>query len=234
MPKAAPDSAEFENLIEALGNDLASAAIHLRLYKDLRAAVPSYLREFNESNTFWQLTLTAHLQHGLHSLARAYDQERSSSLSLRRWLETIRENLHLFEADRFRERLKDNQFVSSLAEHVRPPDVKTLDEHIAYCSGTNPLVQRLVIIRNNALAHRSYHHASRGQSAYTDYPLSFDTLDELVDKGFLIYNTYNQLFRAVQQSRQIIGHDDFLHVLDAVRRDLQRFEHEIKQEIGSD
>src|SRR5437016_532637 len=109
MPIVVTDAEEFEGLIEGLGNDLTVAAVHLRLYKDLRRSVADYKRELNEAQTFWSLTLNAHLQNALHALARAYDQE-PTSLSLRRWLETIQVNLHLFAVESFRERLRANPF----------------------------------------------------------------------------------------------------------------------------
>lgn len=228
MPITVTDSKEFERLLDALSNDLVAAAVHLKLYKDLRGSIASYVREFNESNTFWQLTLNAHLQHSLQCLARAFDQQ-ASALSLRNWLKTIRQNLGFFGADGLRERLRDNPFVDSLAEHARTPDVDLLDRHIAACSSSDPLVKRLIQIRNKVLGHRSANHASRGKSPYADFPLTFEDIDALVDRAFDIYNTYNHLFRAAQQSRQIVGHDDFRHILDAVRRDRQR-----QREIYSD
>jgi hypothetical protein len=223
MPIVIDNSKEFERLLDGLSNDIVTAAIHLKLHKDLRDSITNYVREFNESNTFWQLTLNAHLQHGLHCLARAFDQQ-VSALSLRNWLETIRQNLQFFSVNSFRKRLSDNPFVDSLAEQARTPDLELLNEHIAACSPNDPLVKRLIQIRNNVLGHRSAKLASQGKNPYTDFPLTFEDIDALIDRALNVYNTYNQLFRATQQSRQIVGHDDFRHILDAVRRDRQRQE----------
>ncbi len=223
MPITIDNSKEFERLLDGLSNDIVTAAIHLKLHKDLRESIANYVREFNESNTFWQLTLNAHLQHGLHCLARAFDQQ-ASALSLRNWLETIRQNLHFFSEDSFRERLSNNPFVDSLAEHARTPDLGLLNQHIAGCSPNDSLVKRVIQIRHNVLGHRSANHASQGKNPYADFPLTFGDIDALIDRALNVYNTYNQLFRATQQSSQIVGHDDFRHILDAVRRDRQRQE----------
>lgn len=186
-----------------------------------------------EAETFWWLTQIAHLQSALHALARAYDQE-NSSLSLRAWLETIREHAHFFSEENFRERLKDNPFVASLATTARIPDADQLDRDIAYCSMSNQFVQSLVRVRNNALAHRGFKLAARGRSVFEDVDLSHDALDELIKTGFEIYNHYNQLFRATSLSRQMLGHDDLQHVLDTLRADLARREQEIDEEIRRD
>lgn len=226
MPIVVTDALEFEHLIDALGNDLVAAAIHLRLHRDIRLAAAEYSRELNEANTFWSLTLNAHLQHGLHCLCRAYDQQRRA-LSLRTWLETILENLPFFDREKFRERLRANAFVDSLAEATRAPDVVSLDQHIKLCSASDPLVQRLVQIRNRVLGHRSGEHAARGTSPYVDCPLTFVDIDALLERGLTIYNTYNRLFRAATHSTQIVGHEDFLHVLAAVRHRLEHLEREL-------
>ncbi len=54
-----------------------------------------------------------------------------------------------------------------------------------------------------------------------EFLLTFEDIDALIDRGFEVYNTYNQLFRASQQSPQIVGHDDFRHILEAIRGDRQ-------------
>ena len=119
------DSAEFERLLKALSDDVVDAHIHYQLYKELIEAISKHPLVVQQSNTFWTFTLQAHLNSSIYALFRAYDQN-TSSLHLRSWLYTIRANLHLFDETGFRERLKDNPYVASLAQDSRKPDEAVL------------------------------------------------------------------------------------------------------------
>lgn len=70
------------------------------------------------------------------------------SLYLRSWLLTIESHLYLFE-EALRESLKDNFYVNVLVERVKKPEAMTLDNDIHLCSGTDPLVKKLIIYRGN-------------------------------------------------------------------------------------
>src|SRR5271165_6903785 len=105
------DSKEFRRLIDALGDELVDAKIHFKLYQDLVAAIPEYRDEFSQSWTFWSLTINAHLDAAALRLCKAYDQygNNKPTLNLRSLLDTINENLKLFDEPNFRERLKENR-----------------------------------------------------------------------------------------------------------------------------
>src|SRR4051812_23900472 len=107
-------SNEFKRLLEALAFDVGYANIHWRLRRDLLAAFPQHPLVQQQTPTFWYLTLSAHESAALQCLARAYDQN-STALHLLSWLNTIQENLHLFETVEFKRRLAGNPFVDSLA-----------------------------------------------------------------------------------------------------------------------
>lgn len=126
------DSSEFKGLLEALVNELIDAREHFRLHRDLDAAMPDYQAEFNRSAAFWSLTLSAHMDAALLRLCKAYDlYEGKPSLNLRNFLETIEANAHFFDEPNFRERLKDNAFVDSLAKDSRKPDPAQLRKNLA-------------------------------------------------------------------------------------------------------
>src|SRR5438067_4360625 len=127
------DSAEFEQLLKALSDDIVDAHIHYRLYEELIEAIAKYPLVVHQSNVFLTCTLQAHLNSCVYALFRAYDQD-SRSLHLRSWLTAIQENLHLFDDAAFRERLKENPYVASLAEDAKKPDPTILADDIAACS----------------------------------------------------------------------------------------------------
>jgi hypothetical protein len=102
--------AQFDTLLASLSEDTVTASIHWTLCKDLWASVNEFVRELNQSPAFWSLTMNAHREVALFRLGRLFDQQRSA-LSLRSLVDTIAANLHLFDVERFRERLKENPFV---------------------------------------------------------------------------------------------------------------------------
>lgn len=223
-------SEEFDKLLNSLADELVHANIFFRLHLDLKSATTEYNREFNQSVTFWSLTFQALLDTALFRLCRIYDTYQTSN-SLPNLLDTIKGNLHIFDEANFRERLKDNIFVDSLAQSVRRPDPKQLEMDIEYASNKNSLVKNLLIWRNNVFAHRSAGNIVKGKKLTVDYPLSIDNISELLEKGMSILNHYSSLFRALSHSTQIVGHDDYQYVLSCIRSGLIRHEEEIQAEL---
>jgi hypothetical protein len=84
-------------------------------------------------------------------LERLYDTH-DASLSLARFLETVRANRSLFSDDAFKERIKYNPHKESLAEN-RPIDGVVLDAELNTVSESDPLVKELHSLRNKVIAH---------------------------------------------------------------------------------
>lgn len=225
------DSAEFKQLLSELSNDLVYANIHLKLFKDLNDAVSEYVVEFNQSAAFWRLTFSAHWDTCVTRLCRSYDPH-PRSLNLRNLLDTINENPEWFDEDEFRARLKGNPFVDSLAASPRRPDPEQLKKDLAFVSESNPLVKTLVKWRHNAYAHRSPNHALNPSGLRTSDPLLTANLYTLASEGIRILNTYSSLFQASTDSTNLIGHDDYLSVLKAVREHLAAWEARFQADLA--
>lgn len=225
------DAGQFDTLLNALIGELTQAQDHFRLIRDLDAAHTEFARAFNESQTFWYLTRRAHLDATLQRLCKAYDQNRSS-LNLRNLLDTIDANQHHFDEAGFHERLKDNRFVNSLATTARRPDPVQLQEDKRLVNeDSNPLVKHLMMWRHLVVAHRDTGKLLKGVELGTQYPLTFTDVQALLDDGLSIVNRYSILFIATSHARQIIGHDDYLKVLQAVRAQLDAHEVRVQKQI---
>jgi hypothetical protein len=146
-------------------------------------------------------------------------------------LDTIAAHLDIFDTERFRERLKENPFVESLASDARRPDEKQLREDITFSSNENQLVKNLTIWRNNLFAHKSAGNIVSARKISTDYPLTEKEIDELLKKGIEILNRYSQLFRASVYSTKIIGHDDYKFVLESVKIRLDQIDRDIEEQL---
>lgn len=209
------DSAEFGRLLVALSRDIVDAHIHYRLYRDLCEALRQHYLVVVQSNTFWSSTLEAHLNACIHVLCRVYDQN-PTALHLRSWLATIKENLHLFDEDQFRERLKDNLFVDSLAQSPRKPDSVLLDQDIRSCSVEDPLVKTLTINRGSRIMHKSARNVVAERDIGDEHPLTFWDVEGLLERAITILNRYSGFFTANSFSTQVVGYDDYEYIFKCV------------------
>ena len=226
------DSAEFKRLLEALVDELIDARDHFKLHQNLDAAIPDYGVEFNQSPVFWSMTLSAHLDATLVRLCKAYDlYDGKPSLNLRNFLETIKANLYLFAEPNFRERLKENAFVDSLAADARKPDPTRLQKDLESVSNADPLVKKLTIWRHNYLAHRSRTSALNPKAFTEKNPILFSEIEALISNGLRIANYYSDLFSATHHTSLEVK--DYKYLLDAVRRDLERREAEIQKQCAA-
>lgn len=214
------DSAEFKRLLQALVDELIDAHDYFRLHQDLNAAIPDYQVEFNQSAAFWTFTTRALMDAALIRLCRAYDPlDSKPNLTLRNLLDTIQANLHFFDEPNFRERLKANPFVDSLAAAPRKPDATQLQKDLVAVSSADPSVKKLVTWRHMYFAHRSRSSALNLGVFTTENFFPFAEIKALIDNGLRIVNFYSGLFSA--ESHTSFPVKDYKRLLDAVRRDLK-------------
>ncbi len=102
----------------------------------------------------------------------------------------------LFEVPNFRSRLHDNPFVASLLEFARMPDASQLEIDARLCSVTDDLVRRLVIHRNNAVAHLSRKRSLTGTEPRKEDEITNEDFEALLLRAHEIVNRYSNLFQA--------------------------------------
>jgi hypothetical protein len=222
---------EFERLLNALCDETVNACIHFRLYTDLEAARPEYATAFHQSWTFWSLTFQSHWDTTLFRLCKIYDQH-STSLNLRNLLDTIENNIGIFDVENFRERLKGNAFVDSLASGAKRPDIAKLKKDRETVSDSDPHVKALVFWRNNFFAHRSAKHVAERKNLADHYTFDTSAVDSLLKNAMRILNGYSVLFRASSYSTQIVGHDDYRYVLRTITEAVKRHDEDVDREPG--
>lgn len=212
---------EFRRLLTALLEDLVDARFHFSLHQNLAKAAEEYATELAQSPTFWGLTLSAHMDAVLLRLCRAYDTHEHGALNLRNLLDTIQGHLSIFDEPNFRQRLKGNSFVDSLAAGLQPPDQAQLQKDIELVSDSDPLVHKLVMWRHKYIAHRDSHFALNPKKFDAQYPLLFTEIDVLINRALEIGNRYSLLFDATAHATLMVGRDDYLNVLNAVREHVE-------------
>ena len=230
MEIAISDSAEFKSLLEALADELTDASDHFKLHQNINAAISEYAIEFNQSPVFWTMTRSAHMDAVLIRLCKSYDlYDGKPSLNLKSFLETINANLSIFDEPNFRERLKENPFVHSLAAHSRKPDPARLAKDLESVSICDPLVKKLTIWRHNYLAHRSRMSALNPIAFAEKNPILFSDIEALINNGLRLVNYYSDLFNATHHLS--LESKDYKHLLEAVRRDLEARERHLQGQI---
>jgi hypothetical protein len=221
---------ELNKLFNALALEIVDANIYHWLYSDLVDSIKDNTREFSQSNTFWHFTFDALHDARMIRLCRVFDQE-PNSLNLFNLLETIKANVHFFDKEHFRQRLKDNAFVDSLAEVDRIPNELQLDKDIWFASDQNPLVKKLMIWRNNIIAHRGAKVSVGKDHILANNPLSQQEIETLLDKCFAIFNRYSSLYRASTRARKVVGHDDYKSLLKFIKLGLRKWDEDIEKEL---
>ena len=218
------DAAQFHTLLNALVGELTQSRDHFQLVRDLDQAHGSFAKAFNQSQTFWYLTRRAHLDATLQHLCKAYDQHKNS-LNLRNLLDTIEAHQHIFDEAGFRERLKNNPFVDSLARDARRPNPAQLQaDKLLVNENSSTRVKNLMMWRHLFVAHRDTGKLLKGVVLGEQYPLSFADVQGLLDDGLHIVNRYSSLFIATTHVQNILGHDDYLNVLNAVQEQVDKWE----------
>jgi hypothetical protein len=95
----------------------------------------------------------------------------------------------------------------------------------------DPLVRNLIALRGNLYVHRNAKNIVHEIKVSQLFPISYENLDELVARAVRILNRYSGLFRNSSWSTQMIGHDDWKHILKYVREALKRDEEELQEEL---
>ncbi len=224
------DDEELEQLIEELSHDIVYSKVYYDLFRDLTGSIEEYGREFDQTPVFWNLTLQAHKDAFFIRLCRVYDQQ-DNALHLHNWLKIIQANIHLFEADRFKERT-DTTFSRVLDSEARKPDLDQLKEDVKLVKPSNPLVKRLMVLRNNVFAHRSASGAKQDIDFFEEYPIQYLEVESLIDRAINILNRYSGLFQATEYYDEIVGGDDYEFILESIRSEIERADERIEEKLS--
>ena len=215
------DPVQFESLLDNLLKETIDGECYFKLYQDILESIPENRIVFIQSNTFWSLVTNALLDGTLTRLCRIYDQH-TQSLSIINLLDTIEANLAIFDTTNFKERLKDNPLVESLAETARKPDIQKLEKDRASVRRNDPQVKKLIIWRNNIIAHKTANNILEDIDIIKNYVITREEVRLLLDRATSILNNYSSLFRASTYSTKIVGHDDYIYILKAVKEKVER------------
>lgn len=234
MAKKKPDKVEnseqLGRLLSAVANDLVHANCYYKLFRDLNDSVSDYKVEMNESRAFWGLTRDALFESAVIRLCRIYERDKDDKArSLGNLLQVISNNKHLFDYDHFCERVKENEHIG-VRESFRELDERQLDLDIIFASESNLSVVKLIRWRDSMFVHRSSRMVIRQIKLPSGNFPTYGDYESLLSNGMDVVNRYSSAFQCLTYSRTLIGGDDYLYVLNSVRKRLEVHRNELRAE----
>lgn len=202
-PSSITDGSAFQLLTESIASDMQSLTFHWRLYQDLRDSVSDYEVELNQAKAFWNLTFEAHRDASLFRLCRLYDQHKSA-LNLKNWLNALRKNPEFFQSPKSK------------------PCSATLDADIKSVSESDGIAKKIICLRNNLLAHRVLKPITSQDGTLIHLKIPTASVTILVERAQNLVNRYTTLLNRESYSTTILGHKDYISVLESVRSKLQQ------------
>jgi hypothetical protein len=158
---------EFDWLIEHMTHEAYRVRDHWDFSGAIEKAFDHYSDALNQTPAFWELTRRAHQDSVVLRLGRLYDPH-GTATSLGNLLQTLKENSSR----------AGTIFPTSIADL----DMTELDSEIAGVSDEDPMVEKLLKIRNEYLAHRGTRHVTKGSFAALP-SLERDELSSLITRA---------------------------------------------------
>jgi hypothetical protein len=113
------------------------------------------------------------------------------------------------------------------------PGLSDIDNDLGLVADGDPLVQKLVRLRGNVLAHTNAANVADELQLDVQFGLSMAEMQALVDRAMDIVNRNGNAIIGNTWSPRIVGHDDYLAVLKAIRFHGQETEARLDAEIRS-
>jgi hypothetical protein len=167
---------EFDGMIEHMIHEAYRARDNWDFWGAIEKALGEYSVELNATPAFWEMTRRAYKDAVVLRLGRLYDPH-ATATSLGNLLQTIKENVSLPDA-----------LVPSAVVGL---DLTELDSELIAVSDDDPIVRKLLLIRNEYLAHRGTRHVTKG--TFASLPtLERDEISALVARALDILRKYRE------------------------------------------
>jgi hypothetical protein len=167
---------EFDGMIEHMTHEAYRARDNWDFWGAIEKSFEEYWVELNATPAFWEMTRRAYKDAVVLRLGRLYDPH-ATATSLGNLLQTIKENDCLASA--------------LVPEAVVGLDRTELDSELIAVSDGDPIVRKLLLIRNEYLAHRGTRHVTKG--TFASLPtLERDEISALVARALDILRKYRE------------------------------------------
>jgi hypothetical protein len=196
----------FDNFLDHLAMEGRRAGDHWHLWGAIEGAFDNYERELSQTPQFWKLTRRALKDSVVLRLGRLFDPNKQA-LSLFTFLNAIQHHAA-------------NHTLGSLELDVPGLDAAAVREELNNVSKDDPLIARLIQVRNEYLAHRQGSLVRR--ESFDSLPtLSRDDLETLAQRASTILDKYCRLYERPLPSVRFVGADDYKHLFALLKIGLE-------------
>lgn len=224
---------EFEIILNEITNDLATAAECSFLYRKIDEYSLEYQSEINQSSTFWSIIMISLLTSSILSLTRIYDfydskkKDKSKTIGLITLLNYAEKHLDLIANERVKripkkvdaeENIHNPNFSKKDShllnlEDIKEQVIKKIEEHKCQINEKHEIINKLIQIRVNLVAHKSIKGLSDHQK------ISWNEFDELLNRGLEIRNYYAFLYDISTYSgvENLCGKENYQYVFKYLR-----------------
>lgn len=194
---------ELERLIHVLASEVYLGSAHLYIGRHLTNALIQRPMAAKTANTFFSLTLHAHMVEAFLHLARLFDK-RASTMKLETLLELAEINA--------------GRFATVDAEHAR----KLIQRHRELIDELNGKVRPVLERRNKLLAHLDPTAVLNLSAFEKEATITFGEMETLYEKSGEIINEIYGAYKNGQILMDILGRDDFTRLLNLFDREQTR------------
>lgn len=167
---------EFDSLIEHMTHEAYRIRDYWDCWQAINEAFDEYSTELSQTPAFWELTRRAYKDAVALRLGRLYDPH-ATATSLGNLLQTMKER---FSGAGITIPVSSAQL-----------EMTELDSEIASVSAEDPIVAKLLLLRNEYLAHRGSRHVSKG--TFASLPtLERDEISTLLTRALDVLHKYRE------------------------------------------
>lgn len=167
---------EFDWLVEHMTQEAYRVRYNWDCWAAMHEASEKYSIELNQTPDFWELTRRAYQDAVVLRLGRLYDPH-ATATSLGNLLQTMKHN--------------SVPAGSKMPASIAKLDPTELDSDISSVSPDDPIVARLLLLRNEYLAHRGVRHVTKG--IFASLPtLERDEVFTLIKRALAILAKYRE------------------------------------------
>lgn len=205
----------FEKYHQELRGELNNANWHFTVWKYLQELRGAYLKELNQAPSFFGLTMYAHLLAALVRINKFFDKN-EQHLSIRKFLDFIGQNLHMFSNKAFEVRIRSMGRYESyvIKEHTEITPQKVEEDRKRVDDLPVSFIRKW---RNTTLVHIEAGRVLGSIDIMKKYPVMQRQIDDIINTLDDILNEYLVAYDASTWAKDLPLKHEMKGVVDAIR-----------------
>lgn len=200
---------------QELRGELNNANWHFTIWKYLQELRGNYHKELNQAPSFFGLTMYAHLLAALVRINEFFDRD-EEHLSIRKFLDFIKQNLDIFSNEAFEARLRsEDRYESYIVKEHNEMTLQKVEEDRKKVDDLP--VAHIRHWRNTILVHIEEGRVLRGIDIMKKYPVRQRQVDDIINTLDKMLNEYLVAYDYSSWAKDLAVKDEIKSVVDAIR-----------------